>query len=195
MGLFHNVKPKELLDLRNKIVLNTAIPALLKSGFSKSPFSGPSYGRNNLNDFSYDLCRLTSNSQLEFIDIYVCRGDRWIKFNLNIFQLSPSANSIEQLNGIDGIQFKLMPNTLTQLQLRVDTIKGAPLFSLRYMCGHKLKRSYTRYGLDRNLKNLTKTIEADLHQIDYFVKRWHALHKPLTTNWTGQPIDAGATSL
>jgi hypothetical protein len=188
MGIIYKVSAKELLDIRNKIVLQTAIPSLLKRGFSKSPFSTAWYGRNNLQDFSYELCRLTTNSQLEVIEIYVARGDKWIKFNINVFKLIPFAESIEQLNNLDGLQFKLPPNSISEMRLRSDDIKGPPIFNLNYISRHKLKRFFTMDGLTRSIKLLTETIEADLKDINHFVKRWHELHYPMTTNWTGKRI-------
>lgn len=188
MGIVYKVPPKELLDIRNKIVLEIAIPALSKKGFSKSPFSTSVYGRNNLQDFSYELCRLTTNSQLEIIEIYIARGDRWIKFNINIFKLFPFTELIEHLNNADGLQFKLPPNSITEMRLRSDDIKGPPLFNLNYMSGHRLKRFYTKSGLTYSIKRLTKIIETDLNDIEHFVKRWHKIHFPMKTTWTGHQV-------
>jgi len=144
MRIFYKVTDKELLTLKNKVVVETAIPTLQKHGFIYSPYSTPWNGRNNLGDFSYELCRLSSDSQLQIIEIYVARGDRWIQFHLNIFNLHPKLESIKQLSGLDGIQFKIPPNSLTNLRLRLDDIKGMPLLRLGYMNGHKLKRFYTK---------------------------------------------------
>jgi len=47
MGIFYKVTEKKLLQLRNKIVVDAAIPALKKQGFSKSPFTTPWNGRTN----------------------------------------------------------------------------------------------------------------------------------------------------
>jgi hypothetical protein len=188
MKIFYKATAKEILDIRNKIVLETAIPLLKKNGFVRSPFSTAWNGRNNLKDFDYEFCRITGNSRLEIIGIYVARGEGWIKFFLNIFELDPKVEKVEQLEGVDGLQFDLPPNSITKMKLRSDDIKGPPLFSLRYMHGHKLKRFYTKSGLTRNIKRLTRTIEGDLSNIDYFVRRWHELHQPLKTTWTGQQI-------
>jgi len=188
MGFIYTVSEKQLLEIRNKIVLQTAIPTLLNKGFCKTPFSSSWYGRNNVQDFSYELCRLTTDSQLEFIEVYVARGDKWIKFTLNIFNLDPVAESLKQLNGGDSLQFKLSPNSMTEMRLRSDDIKGPPIFSLKYMSGHKLSRFYTNHGLTHSIKVLTRTIETDLNNIDHFVKRWHELHSPMTTDWAGQRV-------
>jgi hypothetical protein len=187
MGFFYKVTPKELLDLRNKIIIETAIPFLIKSGFKKSPFSTAWFGRNEHGGFNYELCRLTS-SQLEIIDIYIARGERWVKFKLNIFELKPTPDSIEKLNNIDGLQFHLPPNSLTNMHWRSDDIKGPPLFKLKYMFGHKIKLFWTKSGLIRSVKRLTKIIETDLDNLGYFKKRWFELHHPLTTSWTGHEV-------
>lgn len=188
MGIIYKVSAKQLLDIRNKIVLQTAIPLLLKKGFSKTPYYASWYGRDNHQNFHYELCRLSTNSLMEIIDIYVARGDRWIQIHLNIFKLTPSASSLEQLANSDSLQFNLPPNNLTKMRLRCDDVKGPPLFSPNYMSGHRLKRFFTKHGLSRRIKSLTKTIEADLNDIDSFVKRWHKLHRPTTTDWSGRRI-------
>lgn len=188
MRFFYKVTAKELLDIRNKIVLETAIPTLFKKGFNKTPFSSSWFGRNNLKDFSYELCRLTSDLRLEIIEIQISRGDRWIKFYLNIFEINPQLNSLDLLKGTVGTQYKIPPNSITEMRLRSDDIKGPPLFRLRYMHGHKLKTFKTKAGLIRKTAKLDKTIEMDLSNIDNFVKRWHELHHPMKTSWTGQSI-------
>lgn len=188
MGIFYSITAKELLDIRNRIVLETAMPSLVNCGFCKSPFSTAWNGRNNLGDFDYEMCRLTENSRLEIIEIYVARGDRWIKFTLNVFELAPIVKSIEQLNGVDGLQFKLPPNSITEMRLRSDDIDRMPLLQLGYMTGHKLKSFYTKAGLARSIKRLADTIETDMKGIGQFVKRWHELHHPMVTNWTGHQI-------
>ncbi len=144
MWTFYRKTAKELLELRNKIVLETAIPCLEEIGFSKSPFSTAWNGRNNLKDFDYQLCRLTANSRIEIIHIYVARGERRIKFILNIFDLEPKIEMIQQLVGVDGLQFHLPPNSVTEMQLRSDEIKGPPIFNINYMSGHELKSFYTK---------------------------------------------------
>jgi len=189
MSVFYSVTDKELLNIRNKIVADTAIPLLLKSGFSKSPFSTAWFGKNNINDFDYELCRLKPNSQIEILRIYIARGDKWIKFFLNIFELQPSPKSIEDLNKVDGLQFSLPPNNLTKMQLRVDDIKGPPIISNNYMDGHKLKRFFTKSGLDRSIKHMSKIITSDIENLNKFISRWHEIHKPIKTDWQGHQIN------
>lgn len=188
MSIFYRPSDKELLDIRNKIVLETAIPLLIEKGFTKSPFSTAWFGRNNLNDFNYELCRLTKNSQIEIFTIYVARGDKWIQFNLNIFELYPTPKSIDELNKVDGLQFCLHPNSLTKMRLRSDDIKGPPIFSIRYMNGHKLNRFFTKEGLNQSINRLTNIIKCDIKNFDMFVKRWHELYKSLKTDWNGHQL-------
>ncbi|MFT4875752.1 MAG: hypothetical protein ACI9AU_000111 [Bacteroidia bacterium] len=57
MSIFYKTSDKELLNVTNKIVLETAIPLFIEKGFTKSPFSTAWFGQNNLNDFDYELCR------------------------------------------------------------------------------------------------------------------------------------------
>jgi hypothetical protein len=182
------VTEKDLLQIRNKIVSENALPRLKERGFNMSPFATAWNGRNNLHDYEYELCRLAENKLLELLEIYIARGDRWIKFTLNIFEVHPEIQSIQQLKGIDGLQFRLPPNSLTEMRLRIDDVKGAPLFRLNYMNGHKLKRFRTESGMKQSVHRLTQTIEKDIADIDRFVARWHEMHCPLKTIWTGHML-------
>ncbi len=188
MRIFYKPSDKELLNIRNKIVLETAIPLFMEKGFTKSPFSTAWFGRNNLSDFEYELCRLKPNSQLEILRIYIARGDKWTQINLNIFELQPTPKSIDELNNVDGLQFYLYPNSLTNMRLRSDEVKGPPIFSIRYMTGHKLNRFFNRSGLNQSIKRLTNIIKSDIEKLDTFTKRWHELYKPLKTDWKGHQI-------
>jgi hypothetical protein len=188
MGLFYKATQKEILEIRNKIIRETGIPVLEMKGFKKSPFSTSWYGKDDLQGFTYCLCRLTSDSVLEDIEIQIVRNDNWIKIILNIFKLHPALESLDRLSGVDGLQYKLPPNSSTEMRLRSDDITGPPLFRLSYTTGHKLKGFYTRNGLIKNTDNLRRNIQDDLNSIDKFIKRWHELHQPLTTSWTGYQI-------
>jgi hypothetical protein len=189
MGLFYKASSKEILEIRNKIFLESGVPSLTKNGFRKSPFSASWYGRDNLKNFTYELCRLTVNSQLEIVEAEIIRGDRRINIILNIFELKPALESLEQLDGADGMQFKLPPNSTTEMELRMDDIKGIPLFDYHFMFrNHKLKRYYSRSGLKARIKELSKIIESDLSNIDYFVKRWKEMHQPMITTWEGHQV-------
>lgn len=179
---------KDLLKIRNEIVSETAIPRLKERGFSMSPFSTAWNGRNNLHDYEYELCRLAENKQLEILEIYIATGDRWIKFTLNIFEVHPEIQSIEQLKGVDGLQFGLPPNSLTEMRLRIDDVKGVPLFRLNYMNGHKLKRFRIESEMRQSVNSLTQAIEKDITDIDRFVERWHEMYRPLKTTWTGHMV-------
>ncbi len=188
MSLFYQATQKEILKIRNTIIKNTGIPILEEKGFKRSPFSTSWYGKDDLHGFTYNLCRLTDDSTLQDLEIQIVRGDNWIRIILNIFKLQPHVQSLDQLQGVDGLQFKLPPNSMTEMRLRSDDIKGPPIFSLGYMAGHKLRSFYTRRGLAKSIENLTRNIATDLNDIDRFVVRWHELHQPLTTNWTGHQI-------
>ncbi|UOE48242.1 hypothetical protein MTO98_27930 [Mucilaginibacter sp. SMC90] len=186
MGLFYKVSPKTLLEARNKIFIETAIPALQRNGFEKTPFTSSWFGRNNLNGFSYALCRVSNHSRMEFIETHISRGDKWIQIFLNVFELQPSVASVQQLQGMDGFQFHLPPNSITRMRLRIDDFKGMPLFRTK---AHKLKRYCTKWGFNKRKAQLNKLIAADLNNIDHFVSRWHELHKPLITDWNGKEVD------
>ena len=184
MSLFYKISDKELLKIRNNIFIESGLPALEKNGFEKSPFPNSWFGKNNLGDYTYELCRLIKDSQLEFVTTHISKGDLWIKIFLNIFTLQPNLNSLKPLNGIDGIQFDLPPNSISKMRLRIDDFGGMPLFRTKE---HKTGSFYTKKGFDKRIMELSNLIEIDLNNIDFFVKRWHEMHEPLETNWSGIP--------
>ena len=186
MGLFYKVSAKKSLEVRKDIFLKNGIPALKKNRFEQSPFPEKLFGKNNLGDYTYDLCRLSSGSHLETITTHISRGDSWIKIYLNVFELKPTLKTLDSLKGMDGMQFSLPPNTLTSMRLRVDDFEGMPLFNT---VEHKIKSFYTESGFQGSVDELTKLIEDDLDNIDSFLKRWYELHQPLITDWKGKKIE------
>jgi hypothetical protein len=190
MGLFYTASPKELLQIRNKIFLDVGVPTLQKQGFQKSPFSTAWFGKDENIGYSYELCRLSKNSELEMVWAHIIRGDRWIQIYLNIFRPQPQLNSIAQLLNVDGLQFHLPPNTISQMQFRIDDIKGPPILDYNHMFrSHKIKSYYTKSGLEKRADELAKIIESDLNNIDSFISRWHELHQPMVTSWDGFKIE------
>jgi hypothetical protein len=79
MGLFYSASPKELLKIRNNIVVDFGLPALNRNGFQKLPFSTAWFGKSENIGYSYEVCRLRDNSELDIITIHIIRGDRWIQ--------------------------------------------------------------------------------------------------------------------
>lgn len=189
MGLFYKVSPKEMTDLRKNIFLEKGIPALSQKGFVRSPFSTFWYGYQQGIGYSYYLCRLTDNSALETITVDIVRGDRWIQIKLNIFELSPAVTSIQQLTGIDALQYGLAPHTASEMRLRIDDRKRVPIFDISNMYRHhKIYSYHTPKGLKRRASQLGNRIEKDLLNIDDFIKRWKEKYKINKTNWEGQAI-------
>ncbi|WP_337043133.1 hypothetical protein [Emticicia sp. 17c] len=188
MALFYKVSDKEFLTIKHKIFKEVGIPALEKNRFVKSPFSGIWFGEydRNINGYSYELCRLSNQHYLEIISVDIVKGDEWIQIRLNIFELKPNNNSLKELNGVDGIQFHLPPNSITKMRLRIDDFKGMPLF--RFV-EHKIGTYYTKNGFESEVEKLRKLIKKDMTNIDHFVKRWHELHTPLVTDWKGNKIE------
>jgi len=176
---------KELLADRHLIFKDVGIPAVEQRGFSKSPFSSAWYGQydRSIKGYLYDLCRLTNGNQLEWISVIIVSGDRWIKIFLNIFQLDPAPDSISQLQGYDGLMYKLPPNSLGEMRLRNDDYKGPPLFYMLFLPEHKVARYFTKYGYRRSLNKLSKLMAKDMDNIDSFVKRWHELYTPALVDW------------
>lgn len=187
MALFYKISDKELLEARKGIFLKEGIPALEKNGFSKAPFSTSWYGKNNLGDYTYELCRLRGQATFELLVIHISSGDEWIKIYLNIFELSPSLTNLTELQGKVGTYFHLPPSILTQMRLRIDDFKGMPIFRTKE---HKLGRYYSQSGLQKRIKELSVLISSDLNNIDSFVVRWYDLHTPIVTDWQGKGISS-----
>jgi hypothetical protein len=186
MGLFYNVAPKTLFKVRNDIFVKYGIESLKKRGFQKAPFPETLFGKNNLGDYTYDLCRLNKRAQqLEIIVTHINKEDSWIQMYLNIFELRPTLDSLDQLKQTDGIRFRLPPNSLTKMRLRSDDFKGMPIFNTVH---HKLKSFYTEKGFQKRVDELAQLIENDCTNIDKFVARWHELHHPMITTWEGKLV-------
>ncbi len=180
---------KKILEARNDIFLKVALPTLQQQKFTQSPFSTAWFGKNNLGDYTYELIRLLSDNTLEMIVTHISKGDRWIKIFLNIFELTPELRSLDQLEGVDGLQYHLPPNSISKMRLKSDDIKGVPLFSYDFMFGgHKLKSFSNEKTLERRREELSNLLEKDLSNIDSFIKRWHELYKPNVTDWEGNRI-------
>ena len=191
MVKFYKVSEKELLAVRNNIFKENGIPALIANGYVKSPFSGAWYGKNNLGDYTYELCRVVRPSQLEIIVTHISKGDKWIKIYLNIFNLVPAIEFCNQLKDIDGIKFALPPNNLSRTRLRIDDYEGIPLFR---SVEHKIGNFYSKNGYETQVSKLTELIKSDMSNIDMFVKGWHRAHKPIVTDWEGNIITKDTSS-
>ena len=186
MGFFYKKTDKELLDIRNNIFLKEGISFLEKNGFKKSPYSTAWYGKNNLGDYTYELCRLSDNSDLTILTTHISSGDRWIKIMLNIFKLEPTPHSLTDLQGKDGLKFLLPPNSLTEMRLRVDDFDGLPLLNFTE---HKLKSFQTKRGLERRKLELSELIKRDMSNIDKFIDNWYNKYNPSQTDWEGNAIE------
>jgi hypothetical protein len=188
MLLLYKAPRKEILQIRNKIFLENGIPPLTKNGFERSPYSSSWYGKDDFGGFSYQLCRLNSNGDLITIKIYIINGERWVQIFLNIFRLEPKPESLKQLNGLEGLAFGVPPNSRTNMRLRMNDRKGPPILHI-FEKQHKLEPYYTKNGFDRSVKKLTKLIERDMNNIDYYIQRWYDIYKqPMKTTWEGLPI-------
>ncbi len=185
MRMFYKVSDNELLEIRDKIFRENGISSLINNGFEKSPFSTAWYGKNNLNDYTYELCRLSSKTHLEVITTHISKGDRWIKITLNIFKLEPKVELLDQLKGVDGLLYSLPPNSLTKMRLRVDDIQGMPLFNFTE---HKIKSYYSEAGLNKRVNELGQLIYRDMENIDSFIQRWHEMHQPNVVDWEGREL-------
>jgi hypothetical protein len=185
MSLIYKVSANELLAIRNNIFVSKGITALKNNGFERSPFSGELFGKNNLRDYTYSLCRVSSNSSLQCVETHITKGDKWIKIYLNIFVLRPTLKSLEQLKGLDGMQFSLPPNSISKMRLRIDDFKSMPLFRRKE---HKIKSFYSESQFQKRIEELSNLIEDDLNNIESFIKRWYELHTPATTDWTGNRL-------
>jgi hypothetical protein len=187
---FYKISDKELLFIRNKIIQEVGIPALLKNDFSKSPFSTSWFGEydRNIMGYSYEFCRLSERKYLEVLNITIVAGDQRIAICLNIFEIFPNIVSIAQLSGSEGINFKLSSNNLNNMYLRDDDYKEPPIFYMLFLPEHKIGNYYSKIGFEKEVIKLRELIKKDMTIINSFVKRWHELHKPIKTDWEGNSI-------
>jgi hypothetical protein len=188
MGLLYKISDEKFVEVRNRIFIDSGIPVLQRNGFEKSRFATAWFGKDDLNGYTYELCRLSKSHDLEIIETNIIKGDRWIQVYLNVFKPEPSLQSLEQLTGVDGMHYHLPPNSTTQMRLRIDDRKGIPLFHV-FGKEHKIGSYYSESGLKRRIKELSNLIETDLNNIDHYINRWHEMHRvPMKTTWQGIPI-------
>jgi hypothetical protein len=99
------------------------------------------------------------------------------------FRLHPKVNRIEQLKGVDGLQYHLPPNSRSLARIsspRGIIFAGSPQ--------HKIGFFFSRAGLKKRLEKLGSLLESDLKNIDSHVLQWLAEQKPLVTDWKGRVI-------
>lgn len=181
--MFYRATDKEMLDLRNKIFLESCLDVILEEGFVKAPFPNSYFGRNNLSDFSYEFGRIKEGSILELLQVGINRGDKWIKIFLNIFKLMPEITSFRDLENSDVLKFHLPPNSSKRMRLRLDDYVGMPLFNLK---GHKIGRYWTPKGLQNKANILRNLLVRDLKNIDSFIESWYRIYAISVTNWDGE---------
>ena len=184
------ISDKELLTTRNTIFKDYGIPELEKNGFVRSPFKTSWYGEydSNIRGYSYELCKLTDQNHLLDITVDIMRESKYIKIDLNIFELHEKINSISDLKECDGIHFHLPPNDSTRMQLRSDDYKGPPLFYMLFLPEYKIGKYTTQGSFEKKLNKLRELVKKDMTNIDSFVKRWHELHKPNVANKEGNIV-------
>jgi len=184
------ISDKELLTTRNAIFKDYGIPELEKNGFVRSPFKTSWYGEydSNIRGYSYELCKLTDQNHLLDITVDIMRESKYIKIDLNIFELHEKINSISDLKECDGIHFHLPPNDSTRMQLRSDDYKGPPLFYMLFLPEYKIGKYTTQGSFEKQLNKLRELVKKDMTNIDSFVKRWHELHKPNITDKEGNIV-------
>ncbi|AWK06355.1 hypothetical protein HYN56_19835 [Flavobacterium crocinum] len=181
---------KELLDARNAIFKEYGIPGLERNGYVKSPFKSSWFGQydTNIRGYSYELCRLADNGELHLVNATMVKGDKWIKINLNIFQLGEKLESLDQLGDCEGINFHLPPHDSTSMRLRNDDYKGPPLFHMMFSPEYKLGNVGSESSFEKEVRKLADLVGKDMANIRSFERRWHELHRPRTTDVEGNVI-------
>lgn len=184
------ISDKELVNARNTIFKDYGIPELEKKDYVKSPFKTSWFGQydSNIGGYSYELCNLTSQNHLIIITATMVKGDKWIKINLNIFELKEKINSLEELKDSEGINFHLPPNNSTNMRLRSDDYKGPPLFHMLFSPEYKLGNVKSQVSFEKEVNKLRDLVKKDMANIDSFVKRWYELHKPYKTDKEGNVV-------
>jgi hypothetical protein len=83
MSLIYKVSAGELAKLRNEVFKKQGMPALIQSGFISSPFSTAWFGSDGAGGYSYEFCRVSDDSRLDMILVYINKGDSWVQLHLN----------------------------------------------------------------------------------------------------------------
>lgn len=190
MEMFYKVSDKQLLKDRNNLFKEVGISALEVNGFLPRPFKNSWFGEyyNGIQGYIYEFGRISTEGNLENIKIYITTGDKYVKFFLNIFRLSPNLDSITELEKYEGTKFGMPQNSITNMRLRNDDYKGPPLFYMLFLPEHKIGSYYSKSAYEAEINKLKKLIKLDMENIDNFVKSWHKLHKPNVTDWEGNII-------
>ncbi|MEO1438279.1 MAG: hypothetical protein AAFV80_22245 [Bacteroidota bacterium] len=71
------------------------------------------------------------------------------------------------------------------MRIRLDEFVG-PLSTFR--AEHVIKRHFTQFGFNRNVRKLRKLIEKDMKNMDAFIGKWHAMFKPNLVELDGEVI-------
>ena len=186
--MFYKPKPKENLDLRNKLFLEHGIAALKEQGFEKSPFKVDWYGRTNHNDFAYTLYKLVNENELQKVETHIIRNENWIQIRLNIYKITPNINSLEELKESDGLKFHVPPNSFSEMRLRSDTYNCIPLFYMLFLPEHKIGQYFTKNGFKKKLNKLSELILKDMRNIDSYVEKWKEKYTPKIVDWNGEMV-------
>jgi hypothetical protein len=190
MGLIYKVSDKEILNVRNEIFKEVGVPSLIENGFVLSPFKTAWHGQYDRSGkgYYYIFSRLSAEHNLEQISVSIFQGEKWIQIHLNVFELSPSINSLSLLKDLDGLEFGTPDKISTRMRLRSDDYKGPPLFYMLFLPEHKLGKFYTKKGFEKEVEKLKRLIQSDMQNINGFVERWHELHSPIKTDWDGNSV-------
>jgi hypothetical protein len=183
MSLFYKPTAKEILNTRNKVFLECGATELYNNGFIKAPFPSSWFGRNNLQDFTYEFVRLKGDARLEFLIVHISRGDNYVKLFLNIFEVGNEIKSLNDLNGKDALKLYLPPFSLSEMRLRSDDYKFIPVITVLFYRKHKLGTYFTKKGFDSKIDELGKLISKDCKNIDRFIKRWHEKYSLQTVHF------------
>jgi hypothetical protein len=177
-----------LTEVMNGIIQNVALPILTKKGFVPSPFTENWYGKDNLHSYTYDLFRLSGRSELEYLSIYVNRGNMEIDLHINVFLPSPPIGSMEALNGLSIFPFILPPNSKSLLRLGSDEFGKIPLFRIFREEDLRMGVPRNQTALSRRTEKLTSTIGRMCSRVDESFLRWHKRHSLRAVDWKGEPI-------
>ena len=187
--MFYKVSEKEMLKDRNEIFLKDIVPILKEKGFEKSPFKSSCFGYCNSYLYIYEMCRINS-SLLEFVETDICRKDKYIQIHINSFKLTPKIRSVSSLKGIDGLKYKIPPDSAKKMRIDVDFIDCPPIFSMDFWLKTlKIGLYFTKNGYARQIKRLKHLAQEKTRNIDCFFKKWYILHSPNITEWDGKLVE------
>jgi hypothetical protein len=135
----------------------------------------PYWGSEPHGGYQYDLSRLRTSSNLELLTVYIIRGDRRFQLQYNQVEISPTANALGDLCGIDDMPFRLPPASATQMEVPPARWLGEPFWPAPYKVARW--RLWFGVGVQQAIGFQITRMIRDLQKFERFVRHWENTRK------------------